>query len=417
MRVASAQEELEEARARPPVTHSKDAGPGGDSEDARLDPSAPQWEELPGLAPDSEPHSSAPQAEQPEHTGSSAVPVIDYERELIVLQELTSGSFKAVSKARWSPARAAPRTVALLVLRVGSVRAERTAFEKLGRHPYLTQLLGITTNPAGQECLVTEYAEHGSLDVYLQQQQDEEMAVTSGVLLTAAMQICDGMAQLAVYDVIHRDLACRNVLVFQMHPADHALVCVKITDYGLAVHGSSVSTTSTQGGEAGPVRWMAPEAIARRRYTQQSDVFAFGVTLWEMWSSGEIPWSVYSDDKEIASMVRQGQRLAQPEGCPAVVYEVMMACWTDRPARRPPFLRLRTALQDALAQISAAQQQQGQDAREASCVVCLEHAPCVALLPCGHRCLCDSAACKAAVQSTCPICRSNVASMVQIYDP
>ncbi len=122
--------------------------------------------------------------------------------------------------------------------------AGRITFERLGRHPFLTQLLAVTKNPAGQECMLAEYAAHGSLDGFLQRQEDSGVAMGAAVLLTAATQICDGMAQLAQYEVIHRDLAARNVLVFEMPADDHRQVLVKITDYGLSVHGAAVSTVS-----------------------------------------------------------------------------------------------------------------------------------------------------------------------------
>lgn len=365
-----------------------------------LKPSAPPWEDVSFSATE-------------QHCSARAFPLVNDARELTVLQELTSGSYKTVSKAQWSPSGAKPRIVALLVPRFGyTLRPEKDTFEKLGRHPYLTQLLATTASRAGQACLITEFAEHGSVDMYLRQQEAHGVVVTSEVLLTAASQICDGMAQLALYDVIHRELAARNVLVFQMHPSDHRLVTVKITDYGLAVHGSCVSTNqqrlSTKGEECVPVRWTAPEAIAHHRYNQQSDVFSFGVMMWELWEMGAVPWADYLDP-EVAQLLKQGKRLDQPEACPDEVFSIMKACWADNPSRRPPFLSLRTQLQDALKQVSAAEQ-------GPTCVVCLTRAPSMALFPCRHRCLCASADCQKAIRSKCPICRLAVDSIQKIYD-
>jgi len=365
-----------------------------------LKPSAPPWEDVSFSATE-------------QQCSARAFPLVNDARELTVLQELTSGSYKTVSKAQWSPSGAKPRIVALLVPRFGyTLRPEKDTFEKLGRHPYLTQLLATTASRAGQACLITEFAEHGSVDMYLRQQEAHGVVVTSEVLLTAASQICDGMAQLALYDVIHRELAARNVLVFQMHPSDHRLVTVKITDYGLAVHGSCVSTNqqrlSTKGEECVPVRWTAPEAIAHHRYNQQSDVFSFGVMMWELWEMGAVPWADYLDP-EVAQLLKQGKRLDQPEACPDEVFSIMKACWADNPSRRPPFLSLRTQLQDALKQVSAAEQ-------GPTCVVCLTRAPSMALFPCRHRCLCASADCQKAIRSKCPICRLAVDSIQKIYD-
>lgn len=121
------------------------------------------------------------------------------------------------------------------------------------------------------------------------------------------------MAHLAQHSIIHRDLACRNVRVFGMHQTDQRQVAVKISDFGLVVH--CVATLSIHDGLRGPVRWMAPEVIARSWNSSQSDVFAFGVTLWEMWEHGAAPWSVFSD-MDVAMMVQSGERLERPDSCP-----------------------------------------------------------------------------------------------------
>ena len=96
-----------------------------------------------------------------------------------------------------------------------AIAGEVEVFFKLGRHPNLTPLLGMTTHPDGSDCMLVEFAELGSLDNLLVQKAEEGVEISEAVRITIAMQICDGMSQLAEYDVVHRDLACRNVLVFR----------------------------------------------------------------------------------------------------------------------------------------------------------------------------------------------------------
>eukprot|EP00960_Hanusia_phi_P019262 568616-Hanusia_phi.AAC.1 len=152
---------------------------------------------------------------------------------------------------------------------------------------------------------------------------------------------------------------------------------------------------------------MAPESIARRQYTDKSDVWAFGVTMWEMWTYGQVPYGAITDDEMVGQRVGQGLRLTAPSVCPAGVYEVMQACWRERKNERPSFSELKGLLR---------QQYDLQVHREAAhmCVICLEQEAQFAMVSCGHRCLC--AACKEMVGSIpCPICRRESTGVIRIF--
>jgi serine/threonine protein kinase len=306
-------------------------------------------------------------------------------------------------------------TVALLKLRQSfgnavAIAGEVEVFFKLGRHPNLTPLLGMTTHPDGSDCMLVEFAELGSLDNLLVQKADEGVEISEAVRITIAMQICDGMSQLAEYDVVHRDLACRNVLVFRFSPVDRAQVLVKVTDYGLALldGGGTRGVTTHSGSDARPVRWLAPEALRTRRYSRASDVWAFGVTLWELWSDGMVPyWEVPSDEEVVRRVGTQGVTLGRPENCIDAVWRVMEGCWARIAKDRPQFQpALKVLLQDAYAASV-------RNTSQRTCAICWEREPVIALQPCGHRSLCEE--CAPEVQ-TCPICRSPVAERQRIYD-
>ena len=169
-----------------------------------------------------------------------------------------------------------------------------------------------------------------------------------GVRMAIAHQICEGMEAVSVEGLIHRDLACRNVLCHAIDPADPSLTDVKVCDFGLARSGSAVF-----GGEEAPkVQWMSPETIQRRQWTEKSDVWAFGVTLWELFSGGCVPWAELESDEEVCQMVVEGKRLSKPKDCPEPVYKVMQACWQKRTVDRPSFRSLRILLRDAERDVS-----------------------------------------------------------------
>ena len=199
------------------------------------------------------------------------------------------------------------------------------------RHPHLVRYLGMCT-AATETLIVTELAPLGSLDNFL---NDREGRVSLEHKLVMAHQICRGMAALAEQGLIHRDLAARNVLVF----ADAPSPVVKVTDFGLTVNAYGATHMSVPG-EQVPFRWMPPEALRRRRFSEKSDVWAYGVTLWELLTDAEIPYALIPSDTTVAENVLSGTRLAEPPGCPPELWSVMQRCWEASADARPTFQEL-----------------------------------------------------------------------------
>ncbi|EKX41433.1 hypothetical protein GUITHDRAFT_42446, partial [Guillardia theta CCMP2712] len=237
-----------------------------------------------------------------------------------------SGSFKLVYKASWKHTKGNNTAVAILRIPDSASSGKKEDFEQelkilihLGNHPNLLRLYGITLEPASKDyCLVTAFAPEGSLDNVLMNLAEKNQEMSLLAQLCAASQICDGMLQLSLNGVVHRDLAARNVCI-----ADYGLAMIAIRGYGQS-RGETINTTNST---ARPIRWMAPESIRRRQYSEKSDVWAFGVTMWEIWSYGELPFSTEVDDASVGSQVLQGKRLPQPPACPPVVYKIMKDCW------------------------------------------------------------------------------------------
>jgi serine/threonine protein kinase len=170
--------------------------------------------------------------------------------------------------------------------------------------------------------------------------------------------------------------------------------------------GTSVVEIQTiNSNAAGPTRWMAPESIIRRAYSQKSDVWSFGVLLYEVWTLGMIPYHLIADDKEVARVVLQGERLPRPDNCSQQLYAIMQDCWKTSSKDRPSMSELQTALQEVFMEETL-------EAAKTECVVCLTAEPVMALMPCGHRCAC--AQCAPSLR-TCPICRSPVQEAKRIF--
>ena len=146
-------------------------------------------------------------------------------------------------------------------------------------------------------------------------------------------QVCKGMEYLHSMKCIHRDLAARNVLVSKD-------LIIKIADFGLArdVHKNDYYRKIGDG--CLPVKWMAPEALFQRTYTTRSDVWSFGVLLWEIMTLGASPYPSVPNLEKLLQLLRIGHRMERPANCSLDVYMIMMECWSSEPTKRPPFSEL-----------------------------------------------------------------------------
>ncbi|XP_059506195.1 ephrin type-A receptor 3 isoform X1 [Stegostoma tigrinum] len=238
--------------------------------------------------------------------------------------EVCSGRLKLPSKKEIS--------VAIKTLKVGYTEKQRRDFLSeasiMGQfdHPNIIHLEGVVTK-SKPVMIVTEYMENGSLDSFLRK-HDAQFTVIQ--LVGMLRGIASGMKYLSDMGYVHRDLAARNILV------NSNLVC-KVSDFGLSrvLEDDPEAAYTTRGGKI-PIRWTAPEAIAYRKFTSASDVWSYGIVLWEVMAYGERPyWEMSNQD--VIKAVDEGYRLPPPMDCPAALYQLMLDCWQKDRNNRPKF--------------------------------------------------------------------------------
>ncbi len=181
---------------------------------------------------------------------------------------------------------------------------------------------------------VLELLPGGDLGKFLQKAKP---APEAGLLLGAAVMLSDALCYLETMGVVHRDLAARNVLVGE------TLSVVKLADFGMSRDIEERAYYRQVSNDRVPVKWMAPEAIRTRRYSFASDVWSFGVLLWELFALGERPYASMTA-LETAIAVGSGYRLERPPACPEAVYALMRGMWALEPAERPAMPYIRGAL-------------------------------------------------------------------------
>ncbi|XP_078665856.1 uncharacterized protein LOC144908190 [Branchiostoma floridae x Branchiostoma belcheri] len=205
-------------------------------------------------------------------------------------------------------------------------------------HPNVVKLYGVLTKSEPQYILV-EYASNEELRRYLWTLREQCKITGDRKLLERLGFACDvacGLSELARLKIVHRDIAARNVVISDRKVA-------KIADFGLArdVYVSSAYERTEQGGEEEllPLKWMAVESLRDGVYTCESDVWSYGVLLWEIASFGEEPRyagaPMHPDVCKLLELLRKGVRLQQPQNCPLPVYRVIRSCWVFNPSRRP----------------------------------------------------------------------------------
>ncbi|XP_072238096.1 ephrin type-A receptor 2a [Leuresthes tenuis] len=193
-------------------------------------------------------------------------------------------------------------------------------------HPNIIRLEGVVTK-FKHAMIVTEYMENGALDTYL---KDHDGEIPSDQLVGMLQGIAAGMKYLSDMSYVHRDLAARNVLV------NCKLEC-KVSDFGLSrvLEDDAEGTYTTRGGKI-PIRWTAPEAIAYRKFTSASDVWSFGIVMWEVMACGERPYWDMSNH-EVMKAINEAFRLPAPMDCPSAIYQLMLQCWQHDRSKRPRF--------------------------------------------------------------------------------
>uniref|UniRef100_A0A3Q2QDS9 receptor protein-tyrosine kinase n=1 Tax=Fundulus heteroclitus TaxID=8078 RepID=A0A3Q2QDS9_FUNHE len=222
--------------------------------------------------------------------------------------------------------------VAIKTLKAGYTEQQRRDFlweaSIMGQfnHPNIIRLEGVVTK-SKPVMIITEYMENGSLDTFLKK-NDGQFTVIQ--LVGMLRGIASGMRYLSDMGYVHRDLAARNILV------NSNLVC-KVSDFGLSrvLEDDPEAAYTTRGGKI-PIRWTAPEAIAYRKFTSASDVWSYGIVMWEVMSYGERPyWDMSNQD--VIKAVEESYRLPGPMDCPEALYHLMMDCWQRERSSRPKF--------------------------------------------------------------------------------
>ncbi|XP_044151217.1 epidermal growth factor receptor [Bufo gargarizans] len=256
------------------------------------------------------------------------------ETEFKKIKVLGSGAFGTVYQGLWIPEGEGIKIpVAIKELREAtSPKANKEILDEAYvmasvDNPHVCRLLGICLTSTVQ--LITQLMPYGCLLDYVREHKDN---IGSRHLLNWCVQIAKGMSYLEDRRLVHRDLAARNVLV---KTPNH----VRITDFGLAkLLGADEKEYHAEGGKV-PIKWMALESILHRIYTHQSDVWSYGVTVWELMTFGSKPYDGIPAS-EISTILEKGERLPQPPICTIDVYMIMVKCWMIDAESRPKFREL-----------------------------------------------------------------------------
>ena len=280
-------------------------------------------------------------------------------KDIVYIGDLGQGNFGVVIKAEAKNIIAGDdsTTVAIKVLKEGaSDQTKKDFFREAAlmhefNHPNILKLLGVCIE---QEpfCMLFQYMEHGDLNSYLRKhntrgtmsniaqlsgsQIDLQGSLPIQLLVNMSINIAAGLEYLAQHHYIHRDMATRNCLI-------DSNFTVKIADFGLSQDIYATDYCRLGDSALLPIRWMPPEAIMYAKFTLHSDVWSFGVVLWEIFSYGAQPYYSLSNE-EVVDHVRRGEVLKHPPGTPTEIYDLMVDCWATDPDDRPTASELHVGL-------------------------------------------------------------------------
>ncbi|XP_059494503.1 megakaryocyte-associated tyrosine-protein kinase isoform X2 [Stegostoma tigrinum] len=233
---------------------------------------------------------------------------------------------KTVFQAEYMGKKVAVKNIKCDVM-AQSFLEETSVMTKL-MHKNLVKLLGVVVDNGLY--IVTEFMSKGNLVNYLRTRG--RSVVTLKHLIQFGLDICEGMEYLESKKLVHRDLAARNILI-----SDESIA--KVSDFGLAKGVSSARDQAKL-----PVKWTAPEALKQHKFSTKSDVWSYGILLWELFSYGRAPYPKLSLT-DLVDKVEKGYRMECPDKCPTSVHNLMKSCWEYDPGKRPTFKKLKDKLE------------------------------------------------------------------------
>lgn len=265
---------------------------------------------------------------------------------LEIVSELGEGAFGRVYKARAPGIKRGdyipPEFVAVKTLKE---EAEFEAVEEFCKevkvcvqfeHENVIRLLAVCTTTS-QKCMIFEFMDLGNLGELLRLSDpdspshpgpdSQQILITTDMFLSVILQVANGLNYLAKLKFVHRDIATRNCLM-------NNKLTVKIADFGMSREVSSMDYYRIGSSKAClPVRWMPPEALMYGKFTLKSDVWSYGVLMWEVYSYGHQPHTGVSN-YEVIDRIKEGRLLECPTHCPPAIFDIMKSCWTRSPAKR-----------------------------------------------------------------------------------
>ncbi|KAK2863294.1 hypothetical protein Q5P01_002827 [Channa striata] len=247
--------------------------------------------------------------------------------DLTFMKELGSGQFGLVKLGKYR----AQQKVAIKAIREGAMHEEDFIEEAKVMmrlcHPKLVQLYGVCLQQRPL-LIVAEFMENGCLLNFLRQ---KGKTLKGPWLLSMCQDVCEGMEYLEAHSFIHRDLAARNCLVNEHN-------VVKVSDFGMTRYVLDNQYTSSSGAKF-PVKWSPPEVLHYSKYSSKSDVWSFGVVMWEIYSEGRTPFENRTN-LDVVNDITRGIRLYRPHNASQPLYSIMYRCWHEKPQGRPPFSEL-----------------------------------------------------------------------------
>jgi ephrin-B len=243
-------------------------------------------------------------------------------------------------EAEWIPKK--DSSIILLLMNEETARKEVPFYLKLNNHSNIVHTFGLVKNNLRTTVLVQERAPHGNLQILL---QNNQLQPSESVLVNIFLQIIEAMIYIIDQMVIHGNLRCENVLVFQMNPLKPQENLIKLTNFNLARHTDPSLMDKRQA--LIPVRYCAPEVLQNTdptKYSELSDVYSMGVLMWEACSKGDIPYGSDRSDDDVRKCRLNNETLSQPNECTNLIWNVIKDCWYREPELRYKFREMQSRL-------------------------------------------------------------------------